>query len=395
MGIPNLPTRASVYGSGPRVETPPAQPRFRLTNGLPEHQPAGRLGFVAHDTVRRPADFHAAMHELGSPEAHAMRVAGQSGYKWSVGSESFKDFAGYDPHHLASLVNARPGDHVEFRTTNTGMHEIRSFTPLGNPDGNKMLRAWIDPNAKALHVTDFHGPDRKAPGWGMKAMVQMVRTARRMGIDHLHMEHAAGDALGKSAGKYNGYYTWPRLGWDGELDGHNKTRLPAHLQDVGTFHQLFADPAARDHWRQNGNDAMNLYFDTRPGSEHVRRLTAYVKNFLEARRRVAARGSGPIQLARADSHSWLSPGGVFHPVRHGSHGADAAKRGTSIEGMWADGWHRVTYVGRMLIAHNEHQGLNERQKQALTDHAIEEGYTHVLHDSGENEKVVWSEHDEV
>jgi hypothetical protein len=393
--IPNLPTRASVYGTGPRpAEPPPSSPRFRLTNGLPEHQPAGKLGFVAHDLVRKPADFHQAMHDLGTPEAHAMRVAAQSGYKWSVGTESFKDFAGYDSHHLASLVNAKPGDHVEFRTTNTGMHEVRSFTPLNRPEGNKMLKAWIDPNAKALHVTDFHGPDKKTPGWGMKAMLQMVQTARKMGIDHLHMEHAAGDAL-KEGKAYNGYYTWPRLGWDGELDGHNKTRLPDHLQGVNTFHELMADPVNREHWRLNGNDAMNLYFDARRGSEHTRRLASYVKNFLQARRLQKSRLGQPSQLARADSHSWLSPGGEFHPVTGGSHSADAQKRGKSIEGMWKDGWHRVTHVGKMLIAHNEHRGLNGKQKQALIDHAIEEKHTHVMHDNGEDEKVIWSEEDKV
>ena len=78
-----------------------------------------------------------------------------------------------------------------------------------------------------------------------------------------------------------------------------------------------------------------------------------------------------------------------------SHGDIAQAMGKTIDQMWAEGWFRIIYANNKLYAHNEKMMPNERQKSALIDGAIENHFSHVVYDSGDDERVIWSEFDQL
>jgi hypothetical protein len=99
---------------------------------------------------------------------------------------------------------------------------------------------------------------------------------------------------------------------------------------------------------------------------------------------------------REIGHSWLDPNGNFNHLSGGkSHGDFARMTGKTIDKMWSEGWLRVVYINNMLYAHNESMVPNPRQIAALKDAAIENNFTHVIYDSGDSERVIWSEYDKI
>jgi hypothetical protein len=108
-------------------------------------------------------------------------------------------------------------------------------------------------------------------------------------------------------------------------------------------------------------------------------------------------GEPDAQAAREDSYSWLAPSGKFYPIPAGKTHQEAATvaHKSAMPLLKASGWHRVFHIGRELWTDNEMVPPNSRQRQALKDHAIEHGFTHVLHDYGDGERTLWSSGDQV
>ena len=78
---------------------------------------------------------------------------------------------------------------------------------------------------------------------------------------------------------YNGYYTWPRLGYDARLDDAPDLRYPLPKQFRGATHvsDLMKTPAGRNWWKQNGTTVENATFDLAQGSLSRTTLAAYLK----------------------------------------------------------------------------------------------------------------------
>lgn len=94
-------------------------------------------------------------------------------------------------------------------------------------------------------------------------------------------------------------------------------------------------------------------------------------------------------------HSWLSPQGKFIPLMGKSHGDYAQFLGSNIDQMWQKGWARIIYFADKIYAHNEKMPINSNQKKALIDAAIENHMNYVVYDSGDDEKIIWSEFDKI
>jgi hypothetical protein len=101
-----------------------------------------------------------------------------------------------------------------------------------------------------------------------------------------------------------------------------------------------------------------------------------------------------VEDEKSLGHSWLSPQGKLIPLSNMSHGGYAKSKGSTIEDMWKAGYFRINFYGNKLYAHNEiNPNLNHRQKSELINFAVQAGFTHVVIDSGDNEKIIWSEYD--
>jgi len=74
-------------------------------------------------------------------------------------------------------------------------------------------------------------------------------------------------------GPTNGYYTWPRLGYDGELPNRIRRKHPNEITRVS---DLMKTKEGRLWWLHNG-DSIDVEFDLREGSLSRRTLDAYLK----------------------------------------------------------------------------------------------------------------------
>lgn len=82
-------------------------------------------------------------------------------------------------------------------------------------------------------------------------------------------------AAGKPGGHMNGYYTWPRLGYDGAWNDEEKAKLPEHFRSTQTIQDLMATPEGRQWWKMNGW-AKELSFDLKPDSRSHQVLNQYL-----------------------------------------------------------------------------------------------------------------------
>lgn len=286
MPLPPLPTRQSIKNLPPDPK-PTTGRGYAFENGTPVVHDYESGISTRHDLShpQGQARFHAHMDLLGTPEAHAMKQAATSGYEWNVPVNSFSNFARHDHRHLADLAAASPGSRVNFFSTadNSGKFGLE----MKAKDGSYSLRR-VDPESKEIINDSFRGPSGvKGKGWGARAFLRQIIAARRLGIHHMTMDAAAGEPGNKV---FNGYYTWPRLGWNGSLENVGpRAKLPPHLADKKTFHDLFDHPEGADYWRDHGDEAYKLHFDARPGSPHVQRLVKYLRS-VQARRRGPQQG---------------------------------------------------------------------------------------------------------
>jgi hypothetical protein len=115
-----------------------------------------------------------------------------------------------------------------------------------------------------------------------------------------------------------------------------------------------------------------------------------------------------MELSRDDSYSWQDPSGKFHSISgHDTHASWAAReldqslhgnitqQRDSVMTMWKKGWMRIARDGDTIYAHNEVMMPNRKQQKQLEDLAIEQGFSKVVADGGEEYKVIWSEHDQL
>lgn len=139
--------------------------------------------------------------------------------------------------------------------------------------------------------------DHQGRGLGTKVFAQQIAACERMGVTKIGCEAAR-------SGEMNGYYTWPRLGYDAELtadewagraskkkyqsltgesdeairravlDGITKLGLP--LDRSFRLQDLMQSPDGRALWKRYGVTIQCL-FDPRPGSVSRRVFDAYVK----------------------------------------------------------------------------------------------------------------------
>lgn len=106
-------------------------------------------------------------------------------------------------------------------------------------------------------------------GFGLRLFGRQATAAAQLGIQIIVLE-AAGSAISRV---FNGYYTWPRFGFDAELVEAEIAKLPEHLAGAGTVADLMASEKGRHWWRANGSGRV-MEFDLTPDSRSWQTLRA-------------------------------------------------------------------------------------------------------------------------
>lgn len=273
---PAVPTRAQV-GPGPRLPEPTAGVRHAFVRGHPVVKDEQGTTFI-HRPAERPEQFHQHMQQIGTPESLHMKQAAETGHRWEVAAADYPSFAKYNPAALARMSGARPGDDVSFHVNAIDGSHIVHVTGRGDHSG-KTVRTIIDPKKSQLYLDTITGPGKGGGGWGSRYFFDALKGARRLGLKNI----VAGHAIGQPGDKmWNGFYTWPRLGFNGKLPaGHS---LPPEHAGARDFHELFDKPGGPEAWKKAGTESFNIHFDTSPGSPHVQRLVKYLRGVRAARR---------------------------------------------------------------------------------------------------------------
>jgi hypothetical protein len=82
-------------------------------------------------------------------------------------------------------------------------------------------------------------------GLGMRIFHRQLENAKALGVARI-------EAVAGRRHDENGYYTWPRFGFDGPLPDEVKRRLPLGIEDADTVLDLMACEKGRLWWRRHG-----------------------------------------------------------------------------------------------------------------------------------------------
>jgi GNAT superfamily N-acetyltransferase len=112
-------------------------------------------------------------------------------------------------------------------------------------------------------------------GTGTLLTQDQLESAQALGI-----KTATLDAIGEPGGRYNGYYTWPRLGYDsrplGKADVSAKVKPFIPPRQKVTVQEIISTPEGREAWKAGGKELQNMSFDLTPGSRNWGVLNEYV-----------------------------------------------------------------------------------------------------------------------
>jgi hypothetical protein len=195
-------------------------------------------------------------------------------------------------HDLLSIAGAPDGSTAEYVShTGTsvevwfkGSTEVKNPT-TGEKESNpfKASRTLTINNdgTKTIDNGSFEGK-----GSGLQMFGRQVENATKWGFTHIET-YAAGQGSGETGkrpekGEYNGYYTWPRFGYNGTVHQDLIDEMPLSVRRNTTaannmISGVMSTKAGRDWWMGNG-EGMNMEFDLTPGSYSQDALNTYLKH---------------------------------------------------------------------------------------------------------------------
>jgi hypothetical protein len=98
-------------------------------------------------------------------------------------------------------------------------------------------------------------------GFGFRVFYRQINVALALGIDCIEVTAGRRD-------DENGYYTWPRFGFDGALSMRVRCLLPESLKPARTLLDLMENEQGRAWWREYG-ETIVAQFSLAPGSRSL------------------------------------------------------------------------------------------------------------------------------
>ncbi len=249
----------------------------------------GRAGATGHDTLPKRPPVPVAAPAPAAPKKvkkkygpSKAKVAYWEGDKPEVVNETIRENLGLKatPELVASLVGAPDDATVEIGVTKAGQLVVSvehpTFTAkryIGNDDDGYLF---------IKNDEFFMKPGAQGKGLGSDVFGRQVEQAQEMGIDYIKC-HAAKDNPRNPEKPHNGYYTWPRLGYDQSLEdlADEEPGLASTVRKKFPGAKMILDvmrtKEGRDWWKANGTDLFEMRFDLSTGSRSLRVLGAYLE----------------------------------------------------------------------------------------------------------------------
>lgn len=266
-------TGPEVYGDD-YPDGPPAHPNCRcyldwvspLSEGYNPDEPRddhgqwtdGDGGSSSRASSQKLAKSKAKVEVLGREEKDAAKIV--------------QKHLGIDIHDLPSLVGAPDDATVDMRVSPDGTTRVSIRHPAISRCDRTI--AVDDSGKKFIHnnVLEIKDQFQKA-GIGSKIFSAEVEHAKQHGFAYIET-HAARE------GGWNGYYTWPRLGYDqplDELDRGVASAAQRKFPGAKSVLDVMQTKEGRDWWKEHGDDMTEARFDLTPGSRSLKIHDAYMK----------------------------------------------------------------------------------------------------------------------
>lgn len=156
---------------------------------------------------------------------------------------------------------------------------VKSVVMPAGPQGMRGLKPEYE-SARILEVYDGEKTckneyiiirgERQSKGEGTKVFSSQVDFLASKGFASIECEAVRGPTA-------NGYYTWPRLGYDMSLKDEPAGKAAKEKFGAETILDLMSTPQGRDWWKTNGDTLFGAKFDLKPGSRSRQILEDYQK----------------------------------------------------------------------------------------------------------------------
>ena len=173
------------------------------------------------------------------------------------------------PWEYAGLAGALDGARVEVGTLSGRLYIELSGPP--HETYRTVLCIARDRRSLVIAHEGFQIVRRQQQGCGLglRVFTRQLDHAQRLEIRHI--KTVAGRACGE-----NGYYTWPRFGFDAPLPLDVRRTLPPGLVGAACVLDVMACPVGRQWWRHYGTP-LPLTFDLEAGSRSWETFRDYVR----------------------------------------------------------------------------------------------------------------------
>jgi hypothetical protein len=173
------------------------------------------------------------------------------------------------PREYAGLAGA-----PDNATVDVGASDGRLYLELGDPLAAAYCGYYYVYGRKAAVVLlndgfHIHLRAMRRRGLGLQIFYRQATNAVARGVARI-------EAFAARRCDENGYYTWPRYGFDCRLPASIRCGLPIGLEDARTLLDVMACEKGREWWQQHGT-ALRVRFDLAAGSRSRRTLAEYVR----------------------------------------------------------------------------------------------------------------------
>jgi GNAT superfamily N-acetyltransferase len=207
---------------------------------------------------------------------------------------------------FVNLIAARAGDmvvvsaHSELATCGLTIPIIliqdRRAIRVNGREGLVVVKHILAKTEKGLRLSfqNFSVPDfAQGKGLGTLMLAEQVEAARAFGFEKIV------DYADNCEGR-NGYYTWPRLGFDKELTEKDISRLPDRFKHFRHLSDFMVNQQACEWWKKHGF-ALELTFDTLPDSRSMELLKAAIERLHQRDGHWARGPETPLCIERLES----------------------------------------------------------------------------------------------
>jgi GNAT superfamily N-acetyltransferase len=209
---------------------------------------------------------------IGNPPQSKARV-----FYGNKADQTAKDLIG--DRSIASLVGAPDDAEVSVRHPNSGAvlgSDQLEISVTGPGIGNMRRYLFRSKDGKLVMSNGGIILDKayQGQGLGTKIFTQQIANAKAAGIERI-------DTLAEREDDKNGYYTWARLGYDGEIDKgtmkdfSSQKLLKEKFPKATHVRHLMATKEGRDFWKEHGGD-FEAEFDLSDDSYSMKTLGAYL-----------------------------------------------------------------------------------------------------------------------